>query len=79
MKKKDNCNGCHLCCEYFLITLTDVPDDALEFFETWGIVVDDQGESKLLKIFSPCQHLTENGCNIYEQRPQHCREWFCAD
>jgi Fe-S-cluster containining protein len=62
-----------------MITLHDVPDDAMTFFRTWGIMVDDNGNEKLLKIYSPCQHLTESGCGIYDNRPQYCHDFRCAE
>jgi Fe-S-cluster containining protein len=76
--KKNSCGDCHACCQYFLITLTDVPDDALAFYRTWGIEMDRNGNSTLLKILSPCKHLTHGGCDIYDKRPTYCRQFECA-
>ena len=73
----DKCGGCHLCCTYFLINLTDVPEDALTFYKTWGIEYDQDENNTLLKIISPCRHLTETGCGIYKDRPLYCREFRC--
>jgi Fe-S-cluster containining protein len=78
-KKKDSCGDCHSCCEFFLITLTDVPDDAIAFFRTWGVIVESQGTSSLLKIYSPCRYFTGEGCSIYEHRPQYCRDYSCDE
>jgi Fe-S-cluster containining protein len=76
-EKRNKCGDCHLCCEYFMITLNDIPADALSFFKTWGIEVDHNCDSSLLKIYSPCQHLTVDGCDTYDSRPQYCREYKC--
>lgn len=78
-KTKDRCGECHSCCEYFLITLNEVPDDFMAFVRTWGILFDKNGDAVLLKIFSPCQHLTSKGCDIYPDRPAYCREYNCAN
>lgn len=74
---KNKCGTCHTCCEWFLVTLTDVPDDAVEFFETWGAIVEKTGDCSLLKIYSPCKHLKKDGCDIYSKRPQFCKDYNC--
>ncbi len=71
------CKDCHLCCEYFIIPLSDIPDDIEEFFRVWGVTIVKDGESAVLKIYSPCQHLRAKGCAIYEKRPEYCRKFEC--
>jgi len=78
-KVKDKCGECHSCCQFFLITLSEVPNDFMQFIHTWGISTDKNGDSVLLKIYSPCQHLTKDGCDIYQQRPIYCRDYQCEN
>jgi Fe-S-cluster containining protein len=78
-KNMNKCGNCKTCCEFFMVTLTDVPDEAKEFFKTWGVLMEETGNTTLLKIYSPCQHLTENGCSIYKKRPKYCREFRCNE
>ena len=73
----NKCNSCHLCCEYLLITLSEVPDDIAEFFTVWGTEVLKMDDSTVLKIYSPCRHLIRKGCAIYKDRPQFCRDYEC--
>lgn len=76
--KRNSCGDCHLCCEYFTINMSDVPADAIAFWREWGAIADRQsGDDYLLKIFSPCRHLRKDGCEIYDRRPQFCRDFRC--
>lgn len=75
---KNKCGDCHLCCEYFTIELTDVPQEALDYYSTWGISVQKVENKHVLAIYSPCKNLTEIGCSIYKKRPVYCREFNCG-
>lgn len=75
----NKCGKCHLCCEYLLVPLSEIPDDAAEFFRTWGVVVGKSGDGAILKIYSPCQHFSGVGCAIYKKRPIYCREYECEN
>jgi Fe-S-cluster containining protein len=75
---KNKCGTCHLCCEVFMLNVSDVPDDGREFFETWGCVIGDNcSGGTVLKLHHPCQYLTKEGCSIYKKRPKFCREYKC--
>lgn len=75
----NKCGECKSCCEFFLITLEDVPDDYKKFCRTWGVLMEEQGSKTLLKIYSPCQHLTTEGCAIYKGRSQYCKDFKCNE
>ena len=76
---------CHLCnascCRYFALEI-DEPVDEEDFDHVrWylmheGVVVWVQDGDWYLEIRTQCRHLLPNNtCNIYEERPQICREY----
>lgn len=75
----NKCGECKTCCEFFIISLEDVPEDYKEFCRTWGILLEEQGNKTLLKIYSPCKNITNNGCLIYKKRPKYCRDFRCNE
>jgi Fe-S-cluster containining protein len=68
---------CNACCEFLTIELAGMPEDSINFFQTWGVTTKVTNDTVLLMIHSPCQHLSESGCGIYETRPNKCREYEC--
>ena len=73
------------CCKVALIPVTkELPygyhrffsPDAMAFWKTRGckpyVSAD---ERPWMACYFPCPHLTDKGCDIYENRPHHCRTY----
>lgn len=72
------CVGCQECCRYLtFIVGEDIIDLYSEIYKARGCTIRRVPNSKSysLRVPSVCPHLTEHGCDIYEERPQHCREY----
>ncbi len=76
------CDYCSAkCCKYFALPI-DTPDGRADFeFIRWYLLHDyatvfiDEGTWYLL-VHTPCKHLqADNRCEIYETRPQICRDY----
>ena len=75
------CNHCANCCRHSLLLINGKPFDTVEEFEKsfekypenkqW-IPITDKAE----RLFFSCRHISDdNSCPIYEQRPDHCRNY----
>ncbi len=79
--KSDLCLACGRCCKV-LILYAPRPDflhepQAEEFFKARGVTIIEKGQ-RWYKVGVPsvCPHLgDDNACDIYETRPQGCREY----
>jgi Fe-S-cluster containining protein len=80
-RAKELCAGCGRCCKYLLAFYPDGvgADMREEFLLARGAVRDrikDQRGLTAWLIPSVCQHLTkDNACDIYEARPQACKDF----
>ncbi|NLI30459.1 MAG: YkgJ family cysteine cluster protein [Nitrospiraceae bacterium] len=80
-KKQRLCIACRKCCqELGVFTLNafyeDPPEDVIHFYQTRGCSITPHESGLLyLSIKMPCPHLTDDGCAIYEDRPQICRKY----
>ncbi len=79
-RKQKLCIECQKCCTRLaLYTHPDFYDcsvkDVRNFFKMRGFDVQKEKGALLLSFTFPCPHLTKEGCNIYEKRPQPCREY----
>jgi Fe-S-cluster containining protein len=69
------CKKCGSCCKIFTFPVQDV-EGVKKFFrehfgfslKTWAMKVVVQGE---------CEHLKNNRCEIYESRPDKCKDYLC--
>jgi Putative zinc- or iron-chelating domain len=71
------CNGCATCCYHTRVDVypdQERPED-VPFFDT---ETDPDGAVWLRKrADGACVHLADEGCSIYEHRPQSCRRYDC--
>ena len=77
-EKQKKCIECCECCEYVEIPYTMFNLDTLEYFITRGTEfwLANNGAIQV-RIHQPCIHLTDHGCNIYDNRPTTCRLYMC--
>lgn len=80
-EKEKLCIACQKCCkELFLYThpvLYSCPAETIvDFYRVRGFDVTRLEEDALILSFKhTCPHLTSEGCDIYEKRPQACVEY----
>lgn len=76
--KQKLCLDCMECCKTMIIpTLYSVVNDkmSLDLFEMRGIKVNYGNFGPTLVLPSPCQYIGEEGCHIYNDRPDVCRNY----
>jgi len=80
------CSQCGLCCQLFLINLSEVEYRSREYqtiFSDLALFEDfDAAASCGANILGQhtdgsCIYLAEGKCSIHERRPQVCRNFFC--
>lgn len=79
-EKQHLCIACSKCCReigvYTHYNLYDCSEkDFVQFYETRGFKVTKSEEVFVLTLKLSCPHLTPVGCDIYEKRPQVCRDY----
>ncbi len=79
-KKQKLCIECKKCCTN--IAVYTHPDfyncsakEVRDFYKMRGFGVQKDSGAYLLSFDFPCPNLTDNGCKIYEKRPQSCRDY----
>lgn len=61
------CNGCDICCHSVFDKISLTPEEQTRF----GVEYFDMTET------GRCPHMGDEGCEIYEQRPQACHMFDC--
>jgi len=76
---EEKCLECRECCEYVEVPYTMYDNDTMEFFITRGtqIFIQNNGVA-MVRFHQPCVHITEKGCDIYENRPEVCKRYACV-
>ena len=77
---KKNCDGCTICCDSLTFGYKKpLSKSAVKFYKSYGCKLYYNAEKKLTIIKVPlrCRHVTDNGCAIYENRPEECRMLDC--
>lgn len=84
MTDSEICLSCQACCRVYMTPMPWArPQDLLKAKEFYKA----RGAKKVIAIYnriwcvweSKCPHLTKVGCDIYEHRPQACREYDGRD
>lgn len=79
-EKSALCLQCQKCCKVLPISLRYEPESAMfktisTFFIEHGCDAMVIGNTFVISVQHVCQHLTEEGCSIYEKRPEVCRNY----
>jgi Fe-S-cluster containining protein len=80
-RKQKLCLECQNCCKYLHFILPPNTERTLIiYYKERGLIVEEIEEGPwqgyyILELYIPCVHLTEDGCNIYDNRPRYCREY----
>ncbi|MDY6827237.1 MAG: YkgJ family cysteine cluster protein [Bacillota bacterium] len=74
------CLECRECCQYVEVPTTMLSMEVVEYWLTRGdqFYINPKSGAMCFRFYKPCQHLTETGCAIYENRPKICRDFMCA-
>jgi Fe-S-cluster containining protein len=76
-EKQTICKKCQACCKVIGFVCSNA---IMEFMFHWGYEIKPLDDNEFVAMLNhPCQHITESGCDIYEQRPSFCREYFAYD
>lgn len=83
-EKEKLCIICSKCCREIGIythpgLYTCSAEELVEFYEARGFAVTKSGDALILSLKISCPHLTQVGCDIYERRPQVCKEYSGLD
>ena len=73
------CRRCADCCRYVYVPVVDL-DHARLLSHRPNIQIVRWANAEIwAQVYSPCVHLRDGHCDIYDHRPRHCREWNDAD
>jgi len=73
------CRECQECCKHLEIPVTMLSLEVVEYFIMRGdkLHINPKNGVMSLRTFKPCQHLTKDGCGIYDSRPWTCQTYIC--
>ena len=79
-EQQEKCLACRECCEYVEIPTTMLSMEVVEYWYVRGeqFYINPASGVFNIRLFKPCQHLTEKGCAIYDNRPDICRRFVCS-
>jgi len=73
---ENKCKGCTECCKELAFQFDGMVDSTFrEFYKVRGCMLRYLKDSTFLTIPTPCQHLRDYGCKIYDERPENCRQF----
>lgn len=81
MEPNQQCKtDCGNCCQFIIVQIANptISDDYKRWVEYHNIDIIDKEGYFFLKINTPCKNYN-NGCTIYEDRPDICKNYFCAN
>jgi len=77
-EEKKLCLKCQFCCR-FMINSKEMDQHTLEFITSWGIMLITDGGKIGTLLPHACQHISDEGCKIYENRPLVCKNFKGGD
>lgn len=77
-EQQEKCKACRECCEYVEVPTSMLDLNALEYWILRGEKFYITSDGVLhVRFYKPCDHLKEDGCDIYDTRPYTCRIYMC--
>ena len=79
-EQQEKCLACRECCEYVEIPTTMLSMEVVEYWYVRGeqFYINPTSGVFSVRIYKPCVHLKEDGCAIYDNRPEICQNFMCA-
>ena len=76
-RKQELCLSCLECCRTLAIPFDhySLDEDDIKFYKMRGVELLTITQGPYLLVPSVCPHLTENGCDIYKDRPKICKDY----
>ncbi len=75
-QQQEDCIKCQLCCKALVFRIAP-SKTSLEFYRARGLKIHKDGswlaDDYFVEVPHVCPHLTNNGCDIYENRPLACQ------
>lgn len=68
-----NCDNCGSCCKFIELDIKDITTDLIKWFHFHNIEYDKIREKIIIPL--RCLYLKNNRCEIYDLRPEICREF----
>jgi len=77
--QQEACLDCQECCEAIEFPTSMVDNKVMEFYIAYGIdFYITKAGVVIFRMNHPCPHITETGCDIYDDRPDVCKEFMCS-
>lgn len=77
-QEQELCKKCQFCCRYIIQNIRPTYE-RIQFFTTWGLMLLTNGRDIGVLIPRACQHITDEGCKIYDNRPEICKNFMGGD
>ena len=74
-KRRKLCLKCQACCKLIYIPIIHPSNEAIEFYEARGCTFIASQGVRCIAIPSICPQLSPQGCKIYDNRPEACRDY----
>jgi Fe-S-cluster containining protein len=74
-EKSAICRKCQWCCKYVFLPLAEGPNYIPFYRDVRGMEIKFHKFKPWLIVNDPCQHLTKEGCKIYKNRPDACKNF----
>jgi Fe-S-cluster containining protein len=69
------CIECQECCKWMTFILVKPSQQLLHIYRVRDCKIKVINGNTHIMVKSVCPHLTQEGCDIYDKRPQICREY----
>ncbi len=78
-QESEVCLKCQFCCRFMINFEMKMDHHTLEFVTSWGIMLITDGGRIGTMLPHACQHISDEGCKIYEKRPHGCKHFKGGD
>ena len=74
-EKSKLCMECQWCCKWVFLPLAIGPNYLPFYKGVRGMDIKFHNFNPWLVLYAPCQHITPEGCAIYKNRPEACKDF----